>query len=516
MAYTRRNIGDLGDPWAPEILWYARGVKAMQGLGLDKTNGWRFWGAIHGFHQGLWEELDQWSAAETQPSPNDVDLFWEQCQHGSWYFLPWHRGYLIAFEAQVRAAIRHWNGPADTWALPYWNYFKAGQNALPQAFATPDWPDGNDNPLHVKQRYGPDNDGNVYVDLNDVNLKALTDDPTFIGARTGTPPGFGGPRTPFMHGGGAHGGLEFQPHDQVHGLVGGGDQATPGMMSIPQSAALDPIFWLHHCNIDRLWQIWAGIATNKGNPHDKLDPVQKQWLDGPKGIGQRAFVLPMPDGSPWKFTPEDMTNPASLDYSYDDITPPAIKPQINLRLERFGLHADEADALVKEFAAVPEPAEAELLGASLGSVPIVGKTASAKVALRPAVQNNFVASLAAPFAARVPDRVYLNLENITGLNDAALFRVYIDLPEGADPDRHPELKAGSIGLFGVSSASNPDGGHAGEGLSFSFDISPVLDTLHLDHNLGADQLNVTIVARNPVSEEAKIRIGRISLYRQDG
>jgi hypothetical protein len=34
--------------------------------------------------------------------PSRTDAYWSECQHGSWYFLPWHRGYLIAFEAVVR------------------------------------------------------------------------------------------------------------------------------------------------------------------------------------------------------------------------------------------------------------------------------------------------------------------------------------------------------------------------------------------------------------------------------
>ena len=41
-------------------------------------------------------------------------------------------------------------------------------------------------------------------------------------------------------------------HDPMHGVVGGdGGHMTDGKIS-PQ----DPIFWLFHCNIDRLWRIW--------------------------------------------------------------------------------------------------------------------------------------------------------------------------------------------------------------------------------------------------------------------
>ena len=38
-------------------------------------------------------------------------------------------------------------------------------------------------------------------------------------------------------------------HDRVHLSVGG------HMDKIPY-AAFDPLFWAHHCMIDRLWRIW--------------------------------------------------------------------------------------------------------------------------------------------------------------------------------------------------------------------------------------------------------------------
>src|SRR5580704_382789 len=174
MHYMRKNVWELGGEWAAPILWYARGVAAMKARALAEPTAWRFYGAIHGLDPALWEALGYLTKAEAKLSNADTKRFWKQCQHGSWYFLPWHRGYLLAFEANIRAAVVKLGGPAD-WALPYWNYFKPNQFKLPPAFASPDWPDGKgDNPLFVQQRYGPNNDGNVYIPANQpgvVNLK---------------------------------------------------------------------------------------------------------------------------------------------------------------------------------------------------------------------------------------------------------------------------------------------------------------------------------------------------------
>lgn len=109
---------------------------------------------------------------------------------------------------------------------------------MPQAFASPDWPDGQgDNPLFVPHRFGPNNDGNVFVPLSEVNFKAM-DDPDFTGVASGDSPGFGGVDTGFSHGGQVHGGIETQPHDWVHVLVGGSDSQPPyypGLMSYPRT-----------------------------------------------------------------------------------------------------------------------------------------------------------------------------------------------------------------------------------------------------------------------------------------
>ena len=37
--------------------------------------------------------------------------YWNQCQHGSWFFLSWHRGYLLYFERICLAAIVELGGP---------------------------------------------------------------------------------------------------------------------------------------------------------------------------------------------------------------------------------------------------------------------------------------------------------------------------------------------------------------------------------------------------------------------
>jgi tyrosinase len=510
MTHTRKNVWELGGDWADPILWYARGVKAVKSRALNEPTGWQFYAAIHGFDKGLWQQLGYLSPGNPMPSSRSISDYWKECQHGSWYFLPWHRGYLIAFEAVVRDAVVKLGGPAD-WALPYWNYFKPNQNKLPPAFASPDWPDGSgDNPLHVQQRYGPNNDANVYVPVRLVSLDALGD-PNFTGVASGGSPGFGGVDTGFSHGGRVHGGIETQPHDAVHGYVGGSNPKSglPGLMSDPDTAGLDPIFWLHHANIDRLWEVW------RGNPATHVDPSGANWVKGPKAIGERAFMLPMAGGVSWTYTPGEMSDLSKLDYAYDDVSPPSRTPQLVARLQRLGMKSAAAEALVRS-TAMAGPKTVELLGANNKSLRLTGAEARTSVVLDASVQRKVSASFHSATAATptAPDRIFLNLENVRGLNDATAFSVYINVPEGDDPAQHPDHLAGSIALFGVRKATLADDKHAGDGLTFVLEITHVIDTLHLAGALNVAQLHVRLVPLKPVPEAAQVSIGRISVFRQ--
>ena len=46
------------------------------------------------------------------------------CPHGNWYFLPWHRAYLLSYER----AVRQLTGNND-FALPYWDWTERSSDA---------------------------------------------------------------------------------------------------------------------------------------------------------------------------------------------------------------------------------------------------------------------------------------------------------------------------------------------------------------------------------------------------
>lgn len=517
MTYTRRNVWELGKEWNETILWYARGVAQLRERPLDAPTSWRFFAAIHGIDPQLWTFYKYLSTADTKPKADVQVALWNECQHGSWYFLPWHRGYVLQLEAVVRDAIVKLGGPSD-WALPYWNYSKDKQNGLPPEFGSPDWPDGKgSNPLFVPERWGP-GDGKIYVLPEDASLEKLGV-PDFTGT-IGGDPGFGGVETAFHHAGmdKPHGDIESLPHDLVHVDVGGQQafpdqpRPLPGLMSYPPTAALDPIFYIHHCNIDRLWEIWNKTLGRK-------NPTDAKWLSGPplqfpRGATTLGFPLPKPDGSTWIFQPKDVVDIDKLGYDYDDLSAPGVQPLQQTRFLRLGLAPTRVPGT--EEAQVAK--KVELLGANDQPLRVGADHAQTEVRLDQAVQqkvaHSFGLAAAAPAASKEPDRIFLNLENIRGSNDATVLRIYVNLPKLAKPADHPELLAGTIGLFGVSQASKTDDAHAGSGITHVLDITRIIDELHLAGDLNLDHLNVRVVPRTPLDERSDVTIGRISVYRQ--
>lgn len=520
MALKREDVWNAGDGWSEPLTWYAKGVRALQARPLADPTSWRFLAAMHGFDPKTWHAFGYYDPAEALPSKADRDRYWSKCQHQSWYFLPWHRGYLASFEAIVRAAIVAENGPA-TWALPYWNYnnAKSHANELPPAFAARMMPDGSANPLFVQQRYG-DSHGRIVLDRErDIRLDALSDD-RFTGGAQSIPPGFGGPKTLFHHGGedrADNGGLENAPHNAVHGLVGGTkpgqDASLPnpalgGLMAWPDQAALDPIFWLHHANIDRLWESWRkGVS--------QADPADTTWLDGPAA---GPFYVPKPDGQPWKFAARQMLHldAPELNYEYEELTPlPPIRRQ--RRLENFNspqVRAGRAERRMK----ANDDKPGELIGSSEQAVDLSGDWAETPVRLDKAGREALTSSRALSFTdpAREPDRVFLKLENIRGGNDAAVFYVYVGLTGDADPSQHPENLVGTLSFFGVSKASSAPG-HGGNGLSQVFEITDVADSLHLGDKLASlESLLVRFVPRPGYAASGGLSVGRVTVFRKPG
>lgn len=156
------------------------------------------------------------------------------CAHGTSLFLPWHRAYLYFFELALRDRV------FDT-TLPWWDWRTAPgvQPQVPASYAAARV-NRRANPLHSAAIDPPGRRGNwprrtrrdPGVNTPNLPTPALVED--VLSER-----GFREFSTR----------LEVELHNRVHVWVG-------GAMTDPRWAAFDPIFWAHHCMVDRLWRIW--------------------------------------------------------------------------------------------------------------------------------------------------------------------------------------------------------------------------------------------------------------------
>jgi tyrosinase len=157
----------------------------------------------------------------------------------------------------------------------------------------------------------------------------------------------------------------------------------------------------------------------------------------------------------------------------------------------------------------------ELLGASGTGLRLSADSpVRATVGLDSQTRKSVSASLAGAESLGQPDRVFLNLENIVGDNDALRLGVYVGPADPAAAAASPAQLVGTVSLFGVENASRSDAAHGGNGISAVLEISHIIDSLHLADNFSADELAVEVVPFGDVPEGAEVTIGRISLYRQ--
>lgn len=238
---------------------------------------------------------------------------WYQCTHleltlqEEYHFLVWHRFYIWYFEK----IIRELSGKED-FALPYWNYVNPQERAMPEVF----WNPGNqaENPLYEPARWAYLNEGNPFpeqsqdsgsfniglqLNMTQTTSFSYTDYESFNRALDDVPHGI-------CHGsiGGAKTDLSQMVYNSIYNQT-----VHTGLMSDLATAGFDPIFWVHHANIDRLWEKWNRSGNGALVSLDTLMKYPKTYLffDG--------------NGDSVRYSMQEVYDIAyNMDYVYDDVS----------------------------------------------------------------------------------------------------------------------------------------------------------------------------------------------------
>lgn len=201
--------------------------------------------------------------------------------HWGWHFLPWHRGYLYFLERILANILTTEFGiDGSTFALPYWDW--SSQHGMPNTkireqsgLASPFFGydptkedmtaddglgfdnsalyDGNRGPSPQKPQMDPANELTP-ESRQHVAMTRYYMSPEYINLCLAAPwEQFGGQPVIDRNGQGL---IEAGPHNCGHDWVGIRFGKNRNMGTL-RSAAADPIFFMHHCNIDRIWSLYT-------------------------------------------------------------------------------------------------------------------------------------------------------------------------------------------------------------------------------------------------------------------
>jgi hypothetical protein len=513
--YVRESLSDFArDP--EKLASLIRGINEMKRRSsapqdtAEYRTSWEYWANIHGYPgpnapAGTVEQVRKDREArfpadaplyagfytglkDFTPPDKLAEELWATCPHSRQgtpapHFLSWHRMYLFFFERVLREASGD-----DNFALPYWDYTNNQAStdtsdrpwSVPSIFGVPTLTTTTGeqpNPLYERRR----TTGfarSIQIDVNhavtnvDTTLK-LDDFSQFQYT------------------------LETTIHGHIHCTVGNGCLAP--FIGIVPFAGNDPLFWLHHANIDRLWGCWTKLHGEKANPVS-----EDAWMKTP-------FAFVDEKGNRTEMKVSELFDPQGrIDYRYANVSQ--------------CLRGQAPPAPLEPFMAT-EGTKPLLAGARTSSVDIataertVVVGAKQQVVLKP--RTDKAASDARLFAARPnslrPSKVKLVLENLEIKKDPGV-SIAVHLVASKSKER---VFVGVVSFFGAFDHAISHA-HTGQGSMspITFDVTSQFLALHSVADPG--DVHVALEATSglsgsvpPVNEArlkaAEVTIGRIRL-----
>ncbi|EMD35992.1 hypothetical protein CERSUDRAFT_74776 [Gelatoporia subvermispora B] len=320
-------------------------IQALQRLmELDFANDLSFSsiGGIHGMPYVQWGN----SGASTQP-PDAA--FGGYCTHGSVLFPTWHRPYVALFEQELYKHANEiassygdeWKAAAHNLRSPYWDWASVDSDKkIPKELTTPTIrimaKDGDGlvevtNPL-FEYKFHSDDPNKTFPDYlkswgstlrhptsegsdAGTNIKALQDEYAqdceqlrtqiyYCLVTLKTWDDFSN-HTANPGSKGRASSLE-SVHDSVHVLIGGHDPL-----------GFDPIFWLHHTNVDRMLALWSALNPSVWvTEGDQPDGTWTISNDGPVNV--QTDLTPFWDGASSYWNSNAVRISESLRYTYPE------------------------------------------------------------------------------------------------------------------------------------------------------------------------------------------------------
>jgi tyrosinase len=414
---------------------YAAAVAKMMAAPKTSPLSWTFQWYTHFVPTPKPAAITSIFGASPSPQRSLAGDMWNTCQSHMGqpedYFLPWHRMYVFFFESIIRAVLAD-----NSFTLPYWNYSATGSahGVLPGAFRSSTDPALKS--LFIANRNNGVN-GGTPIDRGQPGIL----DPDSLTQTTYSP---SGPRPGFCSD------IDSKIHGAVHVSVGN----SSNMGSIT-TAAGDPIFWMHHCNIDRLWASW--------NKAGRTNPKGAAFLS-------KTFVFADSTGKRVVAKIGDFLDIAPLHYTYDRFESVPVSP---------GAHA-----------AIPGPPRPVATVASANAISLAPRPVRI-----PLAKAQRAAAAATPRTTGGPATYFVVVQGLQAdTQPGVLYNLYLNLPDAASDATSASHLIGSINFFGAMS-------HAMRNRFVSFDITPLVQRLGTAAVSG--DLHVTVAPAGTPQGEAQ-------------
>lgn len=441
--------------------------KKMREMGCDNGLSWYYQGAMHNIPGTI--NGQNVLCSEYQKSTDKL-WAWGDCTHNGTqnaklHFLLWHRMYIWYLEKIVREL----SGKAD-FALPYWNYGQ--ENTMPSLLSN------KQTSLYEQARYTVLNNGQPIPDKNVTDIEQaineLRTNPTFAGDA------------------GFSRSMEGSPHGYMHDLIGG-EYADPsesffneiyqlnnysGLMANVPSAGFDPVFWLHHSMVDRIWESWD--VSPYGQRPTLAELEKYPW--------QYEFIEP--NGGKVTYTVKEMYDVVfNLDYKYNDL----------LYTTDDELIASNDELIASNKKATMNKVSSQDPKKTLVWEQKVNKTLDNTVFVHKVV-NKLSKNTNKMFKSEASSNMVLNLDVVLYKEPADYYTVYLRYP--GEEDRY----VGMMTFFGVAhdhgTGENHTIGEDGVKLNYSYYVS--------DDLLETDKAFEVIIKKNG-SGDVKVTLEKISM-----
>ncbi|RAR06516.1 Di-copper centre-containing protein [Stemphylium lycopersici] len=342
-VYVRREISDLMKNYPDQWNLYMLALDDLHRA--NQSDPYSFYGlaSIHGRPYRTW--------GDSPGLPYKIGKA-GYCPHDNELFLGWHRPYLALFEQVVSSYVRkiatkapadqlkRFLTAADEFRIPYWDWAQGTRNGpVPDIFVTSTtmvrdtagMPVVLSNPLYsYKFQPLPEGFDGKWRKINSTVRWPASDDPWAPSQPSLFSEAFKNQSNNLI----AQTGVAFRSssfsrftssledaHGWVHGVIGGGytrDSPYWGHMWPLEYSAFEPLFMLHHANVDRLFALYQAAHPSHWMQPSAIGTQGNVFLEDRQIITADTELIPFRKSPGAFWTTNDCRRTTVLGYAYPE------------------------------------------------------------------------------------------------------------------------------------------------------------------------------------------------------